>query len=1114
MKAKKIALTSLLAFLLIPLNGISSFKNVNALDETLIAHYTFEDESNLGKDVSGNNNNLLTHGSGISKGIHGINFDGNSVLYASYLNNTTSDFVDSLTNNFTISFWGRSEGYQTSYFINTGFSGDGLGITYWDNQNISFRGGTGEDDILTKYTANAWSFYTLVASNSEGKAYLYVDGNLTSTVNRKSESFTMKNNNEFASVFSLGGRSIPNYGGDGWFEMDTHFKGSIADVRIYNKSLTSNEIKDIKNKSNIVSNEPCDNTIKEEIIEDGELIAHYTFEDESNFGKDVSGNNNNLLTHGSGISKGIHGINFDGNSVLYASYLNNTTSDFVDSLTNNFTISFWGRSEGYQTSYFINTGFSGDGLGITYWDNQNISFRGGTGEDDILTKYTANAWSFYTLVASNSEGKAYLYVDGNLTSTVNRKSESFTMKNNNEFASVFSLGGRSIPNYGGDGWFEVDTHFKGSIDDVRVYNKALTSAEIKGVKNESNIVSNEPCDNTLKEEEVSENGKLVAHYEFNSNNPLKDSTNNGFDLDYCKIDNGTVSFNNNEATFNGTNALYVKEDFSDYLSSYTISLWVKCDGSNNPFYIMSTGSYENTFHLSIAYNNLYYNFGPNNKTASIPCEVTNDKFTNIIVSASKELRTVRIYINGEKKVSLNNIDSNNIGLNNDVMALTIGGQADENGTSATAFFTGSIKDVRVYNDMVNNEMINSIYTNSKVNYENILTILNENIDNIVSNTNTIANIINNLTTNIKVKDNHTTYDVDVNYLKETNSEIRAIITKCDANKLLVGRVVTLKYLHKVEFIVSNNGNIKVNGNDKYDNINASYNDLITIEVKANDYYKCDVITVGNNEYEVVDNKVVIPFTYEIINVYFEPITYHVTLNTNGGVLEETTYEFNILNDIDLPTPIKEGNYIFKGWYLNNDYSGDEIKIVSAKEFSDITLYAKWIQIFEIEYDLDGGINNNLNPTTFTSDEKEFELKDATKEGYIFKGWYLDESFTNKILKLNNLTDNTTLYALFEAKEIKVTFVYNNGKKNETKVLKYGDTLNLPNDLTNNGYIFKGWYTDESFTTLYEAYTTLNKDITLYAKWEKEEKQNNGCKGEASSYFILALLGFVMLRKKH
>ncbi|MDY2888023.1 MAG: hypothetical protein SOU19_00480, partial [Candidatus Caccosoma sp.] len=142
MKAKKIALTSLLAFLLIPLNGIGSFKNVNALDDSLIAHYTFEDESNFGKDVSGNNNDLLTHGNGLSKGAHGINFDGNSVLYAQYLDNTTSDFVDSLNNNFTISFWGRSEGYQTSYFINTGFSGDGLGITYWDNQNISFRAGT------------------------------------------------------------------------------------------------------------------------------------------------------------------------------------------------------------------------------------------------------------------------------------------------------------------------------------------------------------------------------------------------------------------------------------------------------------------------------------------------------------------------------------------------------------------------------------------------------------------------------------------------------------------------------------------------------------------------------------------------------------------------------------------------------------------------------------------------------------------------------------------------------------------------------------------------------------------------------------------------------------
>ncbi len=847
---------------------------------------------------------------------------------------------------------------------------------------------------------------------------------------------------------------------------------------------------------------------------DDSLIAHYTFEDESNFGKDVSGNNNDLLTHGNGLSKGVHGINFDGNSVLYAQYLDNTTSDFVDSLNNNFTISFWGRSEGYQTSYFINTGFSGDGVGITYWDNQNISFRPGTNEDDILTRYTANAWNFYTLVASNTEGKAYLYVDENLVATINRKSESFTMKNNNEFASVFSLGGRSIPNYGGAGWFEMDSHFKGSIDDVRVYNKALTSAEIKGVKNESNIVSNEPCDNTLKEEEVSENGKLVAHYEFNSDNPLKDSTNNGFDLDYCKIDNGTVSFNNNEAIFNGTNALYVKEDFSDYLSSYTISLWVKCDGSNNPFYIMSTGSYENTFHISVAYNTLYYNFGPNNKTASVPCEITNDKFTNIIVSASKELKTLRIYINGEKKVSLKNINPDNIGLNNDAMALTIGGQADENGTSATCFFTGSIKDVRVYNDMVNSEMINSIYTNAKVNYDNKLEILNEGIDTVVSNTNTLANIINSLTSNIKVKDNDTAYDVSVNYLKETNSEIRAIITKCDANKLLEGRIATLKYLHKVEFVVSENGSIKVNGNDKYDNINASYNDLITIEIKANDYYKCDVISVGNNEYEVVENKVVIPFTYEMINVYFEPITYHVTLNANGGVLEETTYEFNILNDFDLPTLTRNGNYIFKGWYLNDDFSGNEIKVISAKDYEDITLYAKWIQIFEIEYDLDGGVNNNLNPTTITSDAKEISLMDASKEGYIFKGWYTDNSYTTKINTLKDVNDNVTLYALFEAKEIKVTFVYNNGMNNETKSLKYGDTLSLPNDLTNNGYIFKGWYTDEGFTTLFEAYTTVNKDITLYAKWEKEEKQNKGCKGENASYFILALLGLLIIKKKH
>ncbi len=61
-------------------------------------------------------------------------------------------------------------------------------------------------------------------------------------------------------------------------------------------------------------------------------------------------------------------------------------------------------------------------------------------------------------------------------------------------------------------------------------------------------------------------------------------------------------------------------------------------------------------------------------------------------------------------------------------------------------------------------------------------------------------------------------------------------------------------------------------------------------------------------------------------------------------------------------------------------------------------------------------------------------------------------------------------------------------------------------LTNNGYIFKGWYTDEGFTTLFEAYTTVNKDITLYAKWEKEEKN-------IERFFEKKRIGLQKLRSK-
>ena len=65
----------------------------------------------------------------------------------------------------------------------------------------------------------------------------------------------------------------------------------------------------------------------------------------------------------------------------------------------------------------------------------------------------------------------------------------------------------------------------------------------------------------------------------------------------------------------------------------------------------------------------------------------------------------------------------------------------------------------------------------------------------------------------------------------------------------------------------------------------------------------------------------------------------------------------------------------------------------------------------ITYELDGGTNDSENPTSYMEGNEAIELKDPTKEGYRFDGWYLDKDYTTKITEIPaNATEDYTLYA--------------------------------------------------------------------------------------------------------
>ncbi|MGI6701842.1 MAG: InlB B-repeat-containing protein [Christensenellales bacterium] len=45
----------------------------------------------------------------------------------------------------------------------------------------------------------------------------------------------------------------------------------------------------------------------------------------------------------------------------------------------------------------------------------------------------------------------------------------------------------------------------------------------------------------------------------------------------------------------------------------------------------------------------------------------------------------------------------------------------------------------------------------------------------------------------------------------------------------------------------------------------------------------------------------------------------------------------------------------------------------------------------------------------------------------------------------------------------------------------GETVARPADPVWDGYVFVGWYTDESYAELFDFDTEITEDLTLYAK---------------------------------
>ena len=135
--------------------------------------------------------------------------------------------------------------------------------------------------------------------------------------------------------------------------------------------------------------------------------------------------------------------------------------------------------------------------------------------------------------------------------------------------------------------------------------------------------------------------------------------------------------------------------------------------------------------------------------------------------------------------------------------------------------------------------------------------------------------------------------------------------------------------------------------------------------------------------------------------------------------------------------------------------------------------------FNVDFDSNGGAP--VDDYTYQLGSKILKPDSVSRDGYLFKGWQLNESNFD----FNTLcASNITLKAMWEeevkqVEEVLVTFDSNGGSVIENELITLGTKVSEPDDPVRENYIFEGWLCDNKS---YDFNQELEINITLTASW--------------------------------
>ncbi len=180
---------------------------------------------------------------------------------------------------------------------------------------------------------------------------------------------------------------------------------------------------------------------------------------------------------------------------------------------------------------------------------------------------------------------------------------------------------------------------------------------------------------------------------------------------------------------------------------------------------------------------------------------------------------------------------------------------------------------------------------------------------------------------------------------------------------------------------------------------------------------------------------------------------------------------------------------FKGWFLDGVALSKE-DLLNTPIHDNSEVLGKWERkSYTVTLDTDGGkLPDGASPIKAKYGD-DIELPAPTKEHYDFCGWLDEEEEPVKYTEDGKYTvlGDATLTADWEPQVYTIRYYVDGKLDNElTDLVEYGDAVELPEDLSKEGYTLNGWYTDKNYTNKFDEETRVASNLDLYGKWEANE----------------------------